>query len=120
LAGSLIGLADWSVPLAIEGFGNALLATLMIVLLSTPVAFFASFGRGYMLPLGFIILVLILGQVCATIGYAAYFPWTFPALITGALGDKVSLEPFSYVSSAVTSLLGFGGTLAWWRYSDQK
>lgn len=119
LAGGLLGLKAWSTSLALESFGRILLATVFVILLSTPVAFFASFGRGFLPPIGFIMLVLILGQVVATIGYAPYFPWAFPAILSGAIeGEHLLL--WSYLIMGATVLAGFWGTLSWWRYADQK
>ncbi len=46
------------------------------ILLSTPLAFLACWGKGYLLPLGFMIFTLVLAQVITAIGYGAYFPWS--------------------------------------------
>ena len=46
--------------------------TLLVV---TPLALLAGVGRGYLAPLGFAMLALILAQVVGATGRGAYFPW---------------------------------------------
>ena len=63
---------------------------LLTLILSTPIAFFASIGRGYLLPIGFIILIIILTQLIMVVlpGLAPYIPWAIPALFCGAAGPS--------------------------------
>ncbi|MBZ2174339.1 hypothetical protein K8M07_03665 [Schnuerera sp. xch1] len=44
------------------------------LVLSTPAAFFARFGRGYLSSFGFILIIVILAQIIAIAGYGEYFP----------------------------------------------
>lgn len=118
LLGALLNLPGWSLPLAFSALGRLLLVTLLVICLSTPVAFVASYGRGYLPPLGFIVMALVLGQVIATLGYGAYYPWTFPALFSGALKDQ-ALNGLSYLLLISTVMAGLLATLGWWRWADQ-
>lgn len=74
ILGLIIILPDWSITTLVEGLYTLIVTTLLTVLLSTPVALFACLGRGYLAPLGFVILMVVFSQILATIGYGAYFP----------------------------------------------
>lgn len=96
-----------------------LICDTLTILLSTPVAFFACLGRGYLSALGFVVSAIVLAQIIAVTGYGHYFPWAVPALyskITGSISPP--LEPISYILVVLTSILGLTGTLLWWRYAD--
>jgi hypothetical protein len=87
------------------------------------VAFFASWGKGYLLAIGYIILTMIMTQfiVSGIPGLAAYFPWAIPGLYCGAAGPGgPGLIPASWIILGMTGIAGLAGTLAWWRYADQK
>ena len=82
-------------------------------------AFFASYGRGYLPPMGFIILTLIMGQFIVALSWGQYFPWAVPGLY-GVAAVLVALRgAVSYVILVLTSLVGLAVTFAWWRYADQ-
>ena len=120
LIGSIIQLSGWSDQLIYNNAYIYFLGSLLAALLSTPVAFFASYGRGYLSPLGFVILTLILAQFVGIVGLGPYFPWAIPLLSAGSSADEGdSLRAISYIILILTSLLGFVATLAWWRYADQ-
>mgnify|MGYP000855464588 CR=1 FL=1 len=94
-----------------------LLVASFTILLSTPLAFLACWGKGYLLPLGFMIFTLVLAQVITAIGYGAYFPWSVGAVFTGLAGEA-ALPHFSFFSVLFTGLLALGGTIFWWRTVD--
>ena len=97
-----------------------MVTSLLTILLCTPVAFFASYGRGYLLPIGFAILTLIVAQFTGLVGLGPYFPWGIPLLYTTAAGaESTPLGMISYIILFLTSMSGLIGTLAWWRYADQ-
>ena len=88
--------------------------------LTTPIAFFASAGRGYLVPVGVTILALVLAQLVTVAGWGQYFPWSIPALHAGMPGvQDASLGATSYALVALTGLMGIAGTLAWWELADQ-
>ena len=113
--GAVIGLAQASPQVLLHGSGGIVVAGCLTIALVTPVAFFASAGHGYLAPLGFVFLALLLAQVVAVAGWGEYFPWSVPALY--AQGEPLGVV--SYVIVAATSVLGIAGTLAWWAYADQ-
>jgi ABC-2 type transport system permease protein len=115
----LIVLLAWSIVLSV----TVLVAALLNSLLITPVAFVASAGRGYMLSISFVILIIILSQLLfvGLPGLTFWFPWALPALFSGVAGAAM-LSPgfFSYFLYIVTVLAGLFGTMAWWRWADHK
>jgi ABC-type transport system involved in multi-copper enzyme maturation permease subunit len=113
--GAAIGLAQAAPQVLLHGSGGIVVAACLTIALVTPVAFIASAGHGYLAPLGFVFLAMLLAQVVAVAGWGEYFPWSIPALY--AQGEPLGV--MSYVIVAATSLLGIAGTLAWWAFADQ-
>jgi ABC-2 type transport system permease protein len=116
-AGFLVGLPGWSANAVSQGMKVFFVSAALELPLAAPIAFLASAGKGYLLPLGFVILTLVLANLSGMIGFGAYFPWAVPGLYSQ--GTEV-LGASSYLIVAATSLLGMAGTFAWWRYADQK
>jgi ABC-2 type transport system permease protein len=120
LVGQLIGLAGGSNAIVLHGAYNYTVTALLVLLVSTPVAFFASYGRGYLAPMGFVILTLVVGQFSGAVGLGPYFPWAIPGIYSVAISTG-GLQPgaISYIILALTCLIGLAATFAWWRYADQ-
>lgn len=119
IIGWLIGLPQWSVNVLMQGLNTLMIVTLLTIILSTPVAFFASYSRGYLAPLGFVIITLVLSQIVAAAGFGEYFPWAIPALYGGLAEGEFTLGWRSLLIIFIVSLLGFLSTLYWWLYADQ-
>src|SRR5574341_1513342 len=117
--GALLVLPGGSPDLFIRGVAAVLITACLVIVVLTPVALLASAGRGYLLPLGILFLVIALTQLIALIGYGEVFPWAIPALYAGLTGDA-ALEPISYWIVALTGLIGIAATQVWWRYADQS
>lgn len=96
--------------------------TILILLLNTPVAFFAIAGRGFMTPLGVVAILLVLAQIIGALGFGSYFPWAVPGIYSGSGGAdlKAELNVWSYVIIFITGLIGYIATILWWKYADQK
>jgi ABC-2 type transport system permease protein len=120
LVGQIIDISGWDIETVIQFAYKYTVTALLTFLLCTPVAFFASYGRGYLLPMGFVILTLIIANFTGLVGLGPYFPWAIPGLYgTPAGTEGMQLVPGSYIILAFTSVLGFVGTIAWWRFADQ-
>jgi len=120
IAGEVVQLSGWTTETALHSVSIFAVAALLTILLCTPVAFFASLSRGYLAPVGFVILALGISQFVGALGFAQYFPWSIPMLYTGAAGaESAQLGIVSYIVLLSTSALGLVGTLAQWRYADQ-
>jgi ABC-2 type transport system permease protein len=116
----LVGLPGWSADGAWRGLGGAAIAALLTVALQTYTAFFAGVGRGYIPALAWAVLAIVLAQILAALGWGAWFPWSVPAVISGAAGPDA--EPVTAAGVAIllgTALVGLLGTIAWWERADQ-
>ncbi|WP_434509758.1 ABC transporter permease [Desulfitobacterium sp. AusDCA] len=120
--GLLIQVPAFDIHSYLGSAGVYAVCSLMVISLSLPIAFFACFGKGYLPPLGFLVLALFLGNIIATMGHGAYFPWSIPAIYSGAAGAE-TLPVASYTIIFLIGLIGLIGLMAtfvWWRYADQK
>ena len=95
--------------------------TILTLPLGTLIAFFAVWGKGYLAPLGFVALTLVIAQVVAAVGFGAYFPWSVPGLYSAA-GEsyKEQLDTISYSLLALTSFVGYLATIVYWEKSDHS
>ena len=121
--GLAVRIPGWSTENALHSFIIFTGSSILTLLLCTPVAFIACVSRGYLLPIGFAIITLILTNIVA-IGVPPilpYFPWAIPALYSGIAGREALPHPgaVSYFILVSTGILGFLGTAAWWRFADQ-
>ncbi|MBN2499530.1 MAG: ABC transporter permease [Anaerolineales bacterium] len=116
--GSLLDLPLGSTETLMQGSLMIAACTLMVIALAFVTALVASVGRGYLLPLGFVFLVMVLSQVIGIAGWGDYFPWAVPALYANVAAGY-PLAPVSFWIVALTGLAAMAGTYAWWRYADQ-
>lgn len=119
LIGTIVDLPMWSFDVASHGLRVFGVSGLLTIALSTPVAFFASYGRGYLAPLGFVVFAVVIAQIIAAIGHGYYFPWSIPALYSNIAGTTTEpLGIMSYVIILVTCIAGLAGTISWWSHAD--
>ena len=78
------------------------------LLLITPVAFVASAGRGYMLSVSFVILIIILTQLLfvGLPGFTVWFPWALPALYSGVAGEASRTWTYKHILYFLLVLAG--------------
>ena len=123
LTGALIGLPGWSDTDLISFLRSYAVCGILNTLLIMPVAFVASAGKGYMLPISFVILFLILTQFIF-VGFpdlAVWFPWALPALVSGVAGPVApDPRPVSWLFYSAVVAAGAAGTMLWWRYADHQ
>lgn len=118
--GAVVALPPATIEIFAQGTITLAITAFLTIALVTPIAFFASAGRGYLPPMGAAILALILAQVIAAAGWGEYFPWSVPALRAGMAGPEYAhLGMISYVIVILSSLVGMIGTLVWWELADQ-
>jgi ABC-2 type transport system permease protein len=123
LTGLAIRLPGWNEAAFLPFLSDYMACAVLNALLITPVAFVASAGRGYILPISFVILIMILSQLLfvGVPGLTPWFPWALPALYSGVGGIALpSPGMISYLLYILTVLAGGVGTMAWWRYADHK
>ena len=116
LMGALIRLPGASAAAILQGTGLMLLTSALAIVVVTPFAFFASVGRGYLLPIGTSFLALISANLLGLAGWGEYFPWAVPGLVA----QGTELTPVSYLIVALTGLAGMLATYAWWMRADQN
>jgi ABC-2 type transport system permease protein len=120
MVGWLVNIPGWTDALAVQSFGQIFLSGFLVLLLMTPVAFLASYGRGFLPPMGFAILTLILAQIAGYTGWGSWFPWSVPAMLAELSGPLASqIGAHSYWMVALTAIIGVGGTIFWWNTADQ-
>ena len=120
LIGNLVVIPGWSEEL-LRRASLDVLGTALLVIATLPfVALLASIGRGYLPPLGWTILTVAFAQVAAITGWGDWFPWSVPALFSGAAGPRADLiGTHSYVIVLIASMIGLVITFYWWRSADQ-
>lgn len=119
IAGQIVELSDWSYTLFLGETNLFTITSLMTIGISTLVAFFASFGRGYLPPMGFVISTIVISQFLAALGHGSYIPWSIPALYSGAAGPVQSnLEPISFIIIIFATLIGYIITINWWETAE--
>ena len=117
--GALIKLPQGSFGVIFQGSALLAITACLVIAVVLPFALFASVGRGYLLPVGFAMLALLLANVIATLGWGSLFPWSVPALYAGMGGQDSHLPAISYWIVVLTGLAGMIGTDLWWRLADQ-
>ncbi len=115
--GAMIRLPGGSTGVILHGTILLVVTAFLAIAVALPFAFFASAGRGYLLPIGLAILILIMTNFVAIVGWGEYFPWAVPGLYSQA---KLPLPAISYGIVFLTSLAGMLGTYLWWKFADQN
>lgn len=121
IVGALLNLPGWEADLIWQSIKTYFITVLLTMALGTWIAFFALLTRGFLAPLGFLIVVLMFSQFAPYLGFGHYFPWSIPAIFSGAAGEifKNRLNEWSFLTLFGTALVGYLATLGWWQYSDQ-
>ena len=121
IIGGMLHMPGWSSEIAFSGAYKFTITSLLTILLCTPVAFFASYGRGYLLPMGFVIFTFIIANFIGLVGLGPYFPWSIPGIYGSASGiEGTQLGTISYIILYLTGISGLIGTFAWWHFADQN
>ncbi|CQR56365.1 ABC transporter permease [Paenibacillus riograndensis] len=115
-AGALLGAQGGSAALIWSLFIKFLITSLLYIFVTAPSILLANVTKGYLAPLGLILIIVILSNVLASFGFAPYFPWTIPSVFQ----STGSLQLSSIVILAYTGIIGIAGTFAWWRFAEQQ
>ena len=118
--GVAVNIPGWSSDLGWSSFWIVLVCTVLTFLLMPLVALFASSGRGFLPPMGWMMLTLAFANLVSVLGYGDWFPWAIPVLLSGMVKTHAEMVGVhSYVIVALVGLAGFAATFAWWRSADQ-
>ena len=115
--GAIIKLPGGSIGVISQGGVLMVTTACLVIVVAMPFALFASIGRGYLLPIGVAILMAMLTNLVAIMGWGEYFPWAVPGLY---VQGKSPLAPVSYWIVLLTGLVGMVATHLWWKYADQS
>lgn len=119
LVGQLVDIPGWSASLLQSASVEILGAGILTILLLPFVAFFACSGKGYLPSIGWMILTVALAQIVVITGWGDWFPWSIPALFSGAAGPRTEmLGWYSYLILLIASIIGILLTFNWWRNTD--
>ena len=120
--GFSLGLEGWGLSMFKENLEIYFITTLLIIILNTPIAFFALVGKGYLTPLGIVTVLLVLSQIIGAMGFGSYFPWSVPGIYSGSGGEdlKMDLNRMSFIILIMVGISGYIATIFWWKYSDQS
>lgn len=115
--GLLIDLPGFSVELLAAGLRRVIRLAMQVLLLATVPAWMAVAARGYLAPLGFSILLLLLGDLFAHTGWGPWIPWSILLLCAGAGGDGAPVPG----AGSLLVLIGVfaAGFLATWLHLDR-
>jgi ABC-2 type transport system permease protein len=118
--GNLVVIPGWSQQLLRSASLDVLGSAVLTIALLPFVAFFAGFGRGELPAIGWTILTVVLAQIAAITGWGDWFPWSVPALFSGAAGPRGELiGRHSYILVILAGIIGLVATFYWWRNADQ-
>jgi ABC-2 type transport system permease protein len=115
--GTIMDLPQGSLSILLEGGVSTAVTTGLAILVVFPIGFFASVGRGYLLPMGITLLALLLANLVVVTGWGEFFPWAVPMLFGQG---KTVLTPASYIIVILTGLAGVAATYVWWKFADQN
>jgi ABC-2 type transport system permease protein len=115
--GAIIKLPGGSFSVILQNFTLVVITACLVIAVVLPFALFASMGRGYLLPIGVVILTMIMINLVQILGWGEYFPWAVPGLYAQG---KSPLAPVSYWIVLLTGLAGMTATYLWWKYADQN
>lgn len=120
IVGTLVVIPGWSTELLRSAVGDVMGSAVLTIALLPFVALLASAGRGYLPSFSWTILTVVLAQIAAVMGWGDWFPWSVPALFSGAAGPRAELlGTHSYIIVILSSLIGLAATFYWWRNADQ-
>jgi ABC-2 type transport system permease protein len=118
--GKAVGIPGWSFELAWTSIRSMLSIAFFTFLLTPFVALVASWGRGYLPPMGWTIVSLVFANIAAMLGWGDWFPWAIPVMVSGMVKSQAGAAGLhSYVVISLAFVAGLAATVAWWQRSDQ-
>jgi ABC-2 type transport system permease protein len=118
--GSAVVIPGWRPSLGGLAFEAILLSAFLNIMLMPAVALAASYGRGFLPPVGWVLLSLGLANLANVLGWGDWFPWTIPMMASELMSPTpVRLAAHSYFMVALVFAAGLAAVFSWWRRADQ-
>ncbi|MCF8237302.1 MAG: ABC transporter permease [Saprospiraceae bacterium] len=117
ICGQFLGLPAWDPGNLLAWVTGMWTTFILLWFLCFPIAWMASRGRGYMAPLGMLVLAIVFAQLLGVLGLGGWFPWSIPAIHAGMIEQEIHW--YQYLLVAVTGLAGMVGLFTWWNQTDQ-
>ena len=117
VVGAILGLPGGTTSTIVQGSARVMITACLTIMVVLPFAFFASVGRGYLLPIGLAVLTLMMTNLVAIAGWGETFPWAIPGLFAQG---KNSLSALGFGIVVLTGLAGMFATYLWWKHADQN
>jgi ABC-2 type transport system permease protein len=112
---ALLGARGFAWSHVMRTLADSLLVSLTIYLTLPLVAWFAMLGRGYLPPMLFALVAMVVGNGIATTAASRWYPWTMGIDLVGASWlpiPQVHLVPASWAVAVIVFAVGVGA-LAW-------
>ena len=108
-----LGLPDTA---AWSGAGKALVIAVLSVLLTIPLAWFASVFRGYLPAIAALLGTIMVTQVVTIAGAGAWFPYSAPGMWSGMGGLELAatVTPVQLLLAVPVAVVGAAATVWWW------
>lgn len=114
-----VGTEPWAV--VAPAAARLLVVALSTTLLTIPIAWVASVGRGYLPAIGAVVLVVATAQVAVLLGSGAWFPFAVPGLVAVSGAPGIPSPNALGVGLAVLSVVGGAAlTVWWWRRAEVR
>jgi ABC-2 type transport system permease protein len=118
--GKAVDIPGWSSELGWTSIRSIVSIAFFTFLLTPFVALVASWGRGYLPPMGWTILSLVFANIAVLLGWGDWFPWAIPVMVSGMVKSQAGAAGLhSYVVIILAFIAGLAATVAWWQRADQ-
>jgi ABC-2 type transport system permease protein len=118
--GWAVSIPGWSSELGWTSIRSMLSIAFFTSLLTPFAALVASWGRGYLPPMGWTILSLVFANIAVLLGWGDWFPWAIPVMVSGMVKSQAGAAGLhSYGVITLAFAAGVAATLAWWQKADQ-
>ena len=117
--GAALGLPGWSTSTALRGVGTVLAVALLTSALAITYGLVASIGRGFLVGVATMLASLFAAQIIAALGFGNSFPWSVPALLSGAAGpDHAPPGGMAIAGVVLVGLAASAASALWWERAD--
>lgn len=119
IAGALLRLPGFGLPIAAEGLGRLAFTALLTAALTTTLGYAASAGRGYLPGVLAMVAIVFTAQILAALGFGSWYPYSVPAIYSGMAGaGQPPPTAIGYAGVVAIAAVFPWLTLRWWQRTD--